>query len=436
MSHLLARPCLLPVPTPLNTMVQERRMPPLSESMIPPWPSHTLILVLVAIQETGLAASRYLMFQKQTAQSCKGVRTVTYYDGAATAAFEERVHTNSLILLDSDTLAVAYRGADAHGFIRTYDITSTGLTATSEPFGHDTEVGAFNSLVRIDDLTFALVYGGDLPRLEATETLGIPNRIKTLAAVVTSSDTTLPIIESASVLDENTILLVASEFLDGTVNAGNFAVANNPVSGVPVIYGRTITITVDMPLANGDTITVGYRGTTITDVAGNALAIFDDLLVPNTLSGLPPTVTITAIGIPDNGATDSATVSYTAVFSEAVTGFGVEASDITLSGTADATVSRPVVTGDTYAFTVTAITDGTVGVTIPAGAAEDADGNGNTASATYTVTLDIIVQIGTYVSTIGSSGMGDGEFNDPIGITTNSTHILVVDSQQQQGAGI
>ena len=42
----------------------------------------------------------------------------TYQDTAADATSEERIHINSLAMLDSDTMAIAYRGDDAGGFIR------------------------------------------------------------------------------------------------------------------------------------------------------------------------------------------------------------------------------------------------------------------------------------------------------------------------------
>ena len=84
------------------------------------------------------------------------------------------------------------------------------------------------------------------------------------------------------------------------------------------------------------------------------------------------------------------TISYTAAFSETVTGFGNEATDIMLSGTADATVSAPSVTGNTYTFVVTATTEGTVMISIPADAAADTAGNPSMASDTYTIIISTI----------------------------------------------
>ena len=72
--------------------------------------------------------------------------------------FEEHAHLNSLALLNTDTLAVAYRGDGPAGNVRLYDIdlSTNGLTARGEAFVHDTANGAFNSLVSVNDETLAL----------------------------------------------------------------------------------------------------------------------------------------------------------------------------------------------------------------------------------------------------------------------------------------
>ena len=227
--------------------------------------------------------------------------TIIYYNDAATAAYEERVHLNSLVMLDSNTLALAYRGVDADGFIRTYDITPDGLVATSEPFEHDDTIGAFNSLVRIDDITLALAYGGDLPQQIANT--GTPNRIKTIAAIDVATDTTVPTITSFATPDDTTIILLANEYLAGTVDAARVTVPGNVVSVDPVISGLEIIITVDMPLVDGAIVTVGYNGDTISDVVGNALGTFTLQSVTVDIPG--PTshniFEIDSVLLPDNG---------------------------------------------------------------------------------------------------------------------------------------
>jgi predicted outer membrane repeat protein len=96
----------------------------------------------------------------------------------------------------------------------------------------------------------------------------------------------------------------------------------------------------------------------------------------------PPTVTIDqAAGQPD--PTNGATIHFTAVFSEPVTGFGD--SDVAVAGSAGPTTA--VVTevapndGTTYDVAVSGMTgDGSVSASIPAGGASDTTANGNEAS--------------------------------------------------------
>ena len=99
-----------------------------------------------------------------------------------------------------------------------------------------------------------------------------------------------------------------------------------------------------------------------------------------TIDQTDPTLTITNVpSEPQNGA-----FSVTITFSEAVT--GLTSFDISLTGvTAMATLTGR---GTTYTATITPSTEGSLTIQVPAGAAQDAAGNGNTASA-RTVTIDL-----------------------------------------------
>ena len=69
---------------------------------------------------------------------------------------------NSLVQVDSDTFALAYRGTDADGFISTFNISSDGTTITKvHTIEHDTDFAWDNSLIKVDSDTFALAYGGE-----------------------------------------------------------------------------------------------------------------------------------------------------------------------------------------------------------------------------------------------------------------------------------
>src|SRR5207302_1674987 len=93
----------------------------------------------------------------------------------------------------------------------------------------------------------------------------------------------------------------------------------------------------------------------------------------------PPTVTINqAAGQAD--PTNAAPINFTAVFSEPVSGFS--GAGVTISGTAGGTKTATVSGGpSTYNVAVSGMTtSGTVIASIPAGVAQDAAGNPNTAS--------------------------------------------------------
>jgi hypothetical protein len=92
----------------------------------------------------------------------------------------------------------------------------------------------------------------------------------------------------------------------------------------------------------------------------------------------PPTVTINqAAGQPD--PTNTSPINFTVVFSENVSGF--TNADVAITGSAGGTKMVAVSGGPrTYTVAVSGMTDGTVIATIPAGVAQDAAGNTNTAS--------------------------------------------------------
>ena len=186
-----------------------------------------------------------------------------------------------------------------------------------------------------------------------------------------------------------------------------------------VVTGTTATVTVaavsgvtgayDVTASGGDlagvsaTVTLAIAAShNIEDGASNALSNTaptgtndNSYVVDNTA----PTVTIS--GVP---ATSDAPFTATFTFSEAVTGFAV--GDITLG---NATASSFTVTSTTvYTALVTPTADGAVTVDVPANAAQDADGNGNTAatraSSTYAV-YAITIVAGTSPVTEGTSAV-------------------------------
>ena len=126
---------------------------------------------------------------------------------------------------------------------------------------------------------------------------------------------------------------------------------------------------------------------------------------------------------PNGGTHDSDTISYTATFSEDVTGFIV--SDITVSETASGgipTVSNFAGTGTTYTFEVAVTSGDTVTVSIPKLAASDAGHNFNRASGEYTVTV-LVGPPETITATITNASTPNGGTHT----TTDISYIVTFD---------
>jgi hypothetical protein len=153
-------------------------------------------------------------------------------------------------------------------------------------------------------------------------------------------------------------------------------------------FGSGKVYTFDLtPIAQGLS-SVYLPAGTVTDLAGNALAL-DSKTISSHYDSIPPTVTINqAAGQPDP-ATVAGPILFTVVFSEPVTGF--DQADVKLSGTAGPTTAAVSGSGTTYTVSVTGMTvAGTVVATVRANAAGDDAGNLNPASTSTdnTVTYD------------------------------------------------
>jgi hypothetical protein len=141
------------------------------------------------------------------------------------------------------------------------------------------------------------------------------------------------------------------------------------------------TVIVDVP--------AGAANATIAPNNANTASTSTDHTVTYQVAPTPPTVTINQAAAQAD-PTSSSPINFTVVFSAPVTGFS--AAGVTLSGTAGATT--PVVTGsgDTYNVAVSGMTQsGTVIADVPAGAAQDASLQDNTASTStdHTVTYNL-----------------------------------------------
>ena len=193
------------------------------------------------------------------------------------------------------------------------------------------------------------------------------------------------------------------------VDAADFAVSGTTATVTAVAAVSGVAGAYDVTASGGDlasvsaTVTLAISSShNIRDGASNALSNTaptgtndNSYVVDNTA----PSVTIS-----DVPATSDAPFTATFTFSEAVTGFAV--GDITLT---NASVSNFTATSTTvYTALVTPTASGTVTVDVPANAAQDAVGNGNTAatraSSTYAPPAITIVA-GTSPVTEGTSAV-------------------------------
>ena len=128
-------------------------------------------------------------------------------------------------------------------------------------------------------------------------------------------------------------------------------------------------------------------------VDNDDLALLDDTEAP-TFSILVPT---------DTQSASAFEIRITS--SELV--FDFDATDVSLTGsTATATVTKTAYSRSNHYFKITPTTSGDLVISVPAGAAKDAFDNQNTASGTYTVTVDMgIPHVSSITATIVESGV-------------------------------
>jgi hypothetical protein len=203
----------------------------------------------------------------------------------------------------------------------------------------------------------------------ASDAAGNGNTASSAASV--TYDTTAPVVTANPLTTNST-----APTLTGTVDDSAATVS-------VVVGGQTITATVSGTSWSAAVPTALTEGTydisvTATDAAGNTgtTTATGGLVIDTTA----PTPTITS-SAPE--PTNTNPIPVTVTFSENVTGF--DSSDVTVT---NGTVSSFVATSSTtYTFDVTPTADGTVTVSIPAGAATDAAGN-PTAVGTLSVTSD------------------------------------------------
>ena len=191
------------------------------------------------------------------------------------------------------------------------------------------------------------------PTVAVTSLVGNPTNSATLSVTVTFSE-------------------AVTGFVEGDLSLTNATSSNFTGSGttytfdlVPSAQG---TVSVSVPPASGQD-----AATNLSLVSNAFSTVYDSVA---------PTVVITTSASTPTNATP---LSYTATFSEAVTGF-VEG-DLSLT---NATSSNFAGSGTTYTFDLTPSAQGAVTVNVPSTSAQDSAGNTNSVSNSLSVTYDSV----------------------------------------------
>ena len=169
-------------------------------------------------------------------------------------------------------------------------------------------------------------------------------------------------------------------------NLGDIVVTNGTASGLSVT-SNTATFTVT-PSGQG-TVSVYVGALTFSDNLGN-LNTNPSNTYSYTYDSISPTVTLSSSTVSNGGYTKTTTQTINVTFTE--TGSGINDATFTLSdiNVTNGAASALTGTGNSWSFTVTPSTQGTVSIFIPAGGISDKTSNTNTISNTYTYLYDTV----------------------------------------------
>ena len=273
-----------------------------------------------------------------------------------------------------------------------FDVTDISLadstaTATSTIISYSWNRSAITYRVEITPTTSGNVVI-NVPAAVATDALGNENTAATQETVTVDTGIPSVSITSGSVGENGVfdIVITFSEAVSGFVQEDLrlYGSANPSITAWTATDDTVFTATIT-PASNGR-VRCYVPANVATDADNN----------PNSASGLydrdanPPTVTVSVPTGEQPGAFD-----ITFSFSEIVLDF--EQTDVSLAdNTADAEITDWTVVshfliqyGTRYEATITPTTSGTVVISVPAGVAIDLSGNGNTASASHSITVSL-----------------------------------------------
>ena len=258
----------------------------------------------------------------------------------------------------------------------TYTVTVSGMTTSG------TVIASINAGVAVD--------AGTNPNLASTSTDNTvtydapPTVTINQAAGQADPTSASPILFTVTFSEAVTGFATGDVTLSGTAGATTAVVSGGPTVYTVSVSGMTTSGTVIASINAGVAIDAGSN-------PNLASTSTDNTITYNVPVDPPPTVTINQ-GSTQVDPTSTSPIIFDVVFNEPVTGFAT--GDVTLSGTAGATIAVVSGSGATYTVTVSGMTtSGTVIASINAGVAVDAGTNPNLASTSTDNTVTYNAQI-------------------------------------------
>jgi hypothetical protein len=196
--------------------------------------------------------------------------TITQVQVLEHQSAEPQSQHNSLVQVDADTYALAYTGVGAAGFLKTFTISADGMTITQvQVLEHDTSRGIHNSLVQVDADTYALAYSGaDGAGFLKTFTISVDGMTITQVQVL-EHDTSAALESSLVQVDADTYALAYRGSDDGgflktfTIASEcptDLVLANQTMSGTQVFRSAsTMTVGLNTTVPSGAALTLRSR---------------------------------------------------------------------------------------------------------------------------------------------------------------------------------
>ena len=345
--------------------------------------------------------------------------TATNYIGNTSAASPGLTVTISALALASPTTPDLLAATDS-GSSATDDITmpaTVTLSGTTEPgytvFLTSDASGALGSSLSDGAGNWSL----DVSTLAQDTTHSITASARDLfgntsaqsAPLVLVYDQTSPglTLTTTAPSTHNGVIPVTATFTEDVSGfaLANLSLGNSTASTLVAVSASVYTFNV-APSADGVVSVDGPAGL-VDDIAGNASTAATTLSV--TIDTQLPAVTLST----DANSPHSGSFTATATFSKPVSGFDL--SDLSLSnGSASNLVAASATFASTYTFTVTPAADGAVTIDLPANAALDVSGNGNTIATQLNLISDSTAPVTPSAPSVTGAG----------GVTADNTPTL------------